>query len=365
MSDVALEPVQDRAGRRAFLDLPYRLHARDPLWVAPLRLRERERFDPRKNPTLRQRPYALFAARRGGALVGRVGAFERRAGGAQAGFGFFESVDDPAVAGALLDGVRAWAAGRGLRGLVGPMAFSTNDECGVLVEGFDTPPTLLNVHNPPYYDALLRGAGLSKAHDLYQYCKQEPAFPERYEGLSQRLLERSGLRVRCSTRARLLEDARLIGRLFNDIWSENWGFEPLGEAEIVQRAKEMRLILDPEWVAIAERDGRPVGLAVVLPDLNVVHRRHPSGALLPNLADLLLSRRRIDRARVPLLGVVRELRGRGLEAGILAHLWRRVTARARWVEAGWVLEDNVAMQNVLERIGFERYKTVRLYEDRA
>ena len=363
MSAVAVEPVSGRRDLRAFIDLPYRLHRDDPQWVAPLRMRERERFDPRKNPLLEDKPFGLFLARLGGELVGRVGAFTRGGGGGQGGFGFFESVEDQAVASALVASARGWLAGHGCASAVGPMAFSTNEECGVLVEGFDEPPTLMNVHNPPYYDRLLRGAGLTKAHDLYQYCKEGLELPERYERTADRLLERLEIRVRTSSKAGLAEDAKLIGHLFNDIWSENWGFEPLSEREILLRAKELRMIVDPELVGIAERDGKPVGLGVVLPDLNVVHRRHKSGALLPNLIDILVSLRRLDRVRVPLLGVVRDLRGRGVEAAILARLWRRVIERKlRWAEAGWVLEDNLPMQNLLERIGFRRYKTVRMYE---
>lgn len=362
-----VEPVRGRRDLRAFVDLPYRLHERDPQWVAPLRLRERQRFDARKNPTLGDKPFALFNARRGGELVGRVGAFRRGNGqGTEGGFGFFESVEDQAVASALLASVRAWLAERGARTLIGPMSFSTNEECGVLVDGFGAPPTLLNVHNPPYYDELLRGTGLVKARDLFQYEKQGLDLPERYRRSALRLMERLGIRVRTSSRATLGEDAKLIGRLFNDIWSENWGFEPLSELEIAQRAKDLRLILDPAFVGIAERDGVPVGLGVVLPDLNVVHRRHPSGALFPNLIDIVLSKRRLTRVRVPLLGVTRELRGRGVEAAILTLLWEHVLERGiQWAEAGWVLEDNLPMQNVLERLGFRRYKTIRLYEEGA
>jgi GNAT superfamily N-acetyltransferase len=363
VSSVAVEPVRGRRDLRAFIDLPYRLHRDDPEWVAPLRMRERQRFDARKNPLLDGKPYALFVARRGGELLGRVGAFPRGTGRGQGGFGFFESVDEQDVASALVASARAWLAEHGCAVAVGPMAFSTNEECGVLVEGFAEPPTLMNVHNPPYYDRLLCAAGLEKAHDMYQYSKEGLDFPERYQRSSEKLLERLGIRVRTSTKARLAEDARLIGHLFNDIWSENWGFEPLSEREIQLRAKELRLILDPELVAVAEKDGKPVGLGVVLPDLNVVHRRHRSGALLPNLVDMLLCMRRLDRVRVPLLGVVHELRGRGAEAAILSRLWRRVIQRRfKWAEAGWVLEDNVPMQNLLERIGFRRYKTVRMYE---
>lgn len=365
MSAIAVEPVHGRRDLRAFIDLPYRLHASDPQWVAPLRLRERQRFDARKNPTLGDKPWALFTARRDGELVGRIGAFRRGdEGSAAGGFGFFESVADQAVASALLASARGWLRERGVRTLLGPMAFSTNEECGVLVDGFGEPPTLMNVHNPPYYDGLLRGAGLRKARDLFQYQKQGLELPERYRRTALRLVERLGIRVRTASRATLGQDARLIGRLFNEIWSENWGFEALSEPEILQRAKDLRLILDPAFVGIAERDGRPVGLGVVLPDLNVIHRRHRSGALVPNLIDLILSKGRLTRVRVPLLGVTRELRGRGVEAAILTLLWEHVIARGiQWAEAGWVLEDNLPMQHVLERLGFERYKTVRLYEE--
>lgn len=370
MTAVAVEPIATRRERAAFVDLPYRLHRHEPQWVAPLRMLERERLDPRKNPALAGKQHALFLARQGKSVVGRIAAFTRNPGPSgserrcdEGGFGFFDAIDDPRVATALVERARAWLVEHGRQTMVGPMAFSTNEECGVLVEGFETPPTLLNVHNPPYYDRLLRAAGLRKAKDLLQFQKHDLTLPERYQRTANRRLERLGVTIRTASRATLEEDARTVGRIFNDAWSENWGFEELSEAEIVQRARDLRRILRPDWVAVAERDGRPVGVGVALPDLNVVLRRHPSGALLPNLLGTLWMMRRVRRIRVPLLGVARELRQNGLEAAMLSMLWRNTTEQGVvWAEAGWVLEDNVAMRNVLERVGFEHYKTQRMYE---
>lgn len=370
MTAVTVEPVATRRARADFVDLPYRLNRADPQWVAPLRMVERERLDPRKNPALAEKRYALFLARREGRVVGRIAAFTREPGSPAAerrsdegGFGFFDAIDDPRVAAALVGEARAWLQAEGRHTMVGPMAFSTNEECGVLVEGFETPPTLLNVHNPPYYDRLLCEAGLQKAKDLLQFEKHDLTMPERYQHMARRRLERMGLTIRTATRATLEEDARTVGRIFNDAWSENWGFEALSEAEIVQRAKDLRLILRPDWVAVAEHEGRPVGVAVALPDLNVVLRKHPSGALLPNLVGMLWMKRRVRRIRVALLGVAREVRQKGLEAAMLSILWRNTTEQGVvWAEAGWVLEDNLPMRNVLERLGFVHYKTQRMYE---
>ena len=364
MKALRISPAADRRSREAFRDLPYRLHREDPCWVAPLRRMEGQRLDPARNPALDGRPHALFLARRGEQDVGRIAAF-RRANG-EGGFGLFESTDDQEVAGALVAEARNWLRSCGSREAVGPMSFSTNEECGVLVSGFETPPTLLNVHNPPYYDRLLRGAGLTKAKDLFQYSFAEPVFPERYRKTSLRRVERMGIRIRTSTRASIEEDARIFGRLFNRIWDENWGFEELSEREIVERAKQLKLILRPQWVVIAERDGEPVGMALALPDLNEIQRKHKSGALAPNLLHLLFARHRLKRVRVPLLGVVRELRRTGTEAAMLSMLWKNCRRDGvDWAEAGWVLEDNSAMHNLLLRVGFDHYKTLRMYRMEA
>ena len=177
-----------------------------------------------------------------------------------------------------------------------------------------------------------------------------------------RRFERLGISVRSATRDSLEEDARLVGRMFNRIWSGNWGFEPLTEPEILARARQLRHVLRPDWLAIAEREGSPVGMAVALPDLNRIHARHRTGALVPNLLHLAFAARRLTRIRVPLLGVVPELRNKGAEVALLHVMWRNCRRDGvDWAEAGWVLDDNAPMNNLMQRVGFERYKTLRMY----
>jgi GNAT superfamily N-acetyltransferase len=359
--------ARGRRARERFIAFPYALHRGDPGWAPPLR-RDVRTLLSAANPFFAHAEAEHFLAERAGEWVGRITAIHNRAHNAfhhdRVGFfGFFESVDDLAVARALFDAAGAWLAERGLDVMRGPASFSTNDEAGLLVDGFETPAALMMPHNPRYYAGLVEGAGFARAKDLLAYQRRFDRPPERLYAAARRLEKRRGITVRPLDMKRFEHEVDLVKRLYNQAWERNWGFVPMTDAEIDFLAAQLRPVVVPDLVAFAEHEGRPIGFTVVLPDLNVALRKNPSGRLFPGILRVLLASRGIDRLRVLLLGTVPEWRGKGVDALLDEKVWEAAHRRGyRWAEAGWILEDNHAMRNSLVRLGFEVYKTYRLYD---
>ena len=362
--------ITEARGRRArerFIALPYALHRGDPGWAPPLRRDVRALLSSR-NPFFAHAEVAHFLAGRDGRTVGRITAIHNRAHNALHGdrvgfFGFFESIDDPAVAGALLDRASEWVAARGLDRLRGPVSFSTNDEAGLLVDGFETPAALMMPHNPRYYVRLVEGAGFAKVKDLLAYQSTRTELPERLAKGAALLAKRRGITVRPLDRRRFADEVELVKRLYNASWERNWGFVPMTDDEIAFLARQLRPVVVPDLVAFAEAKGETIGVGIALPDLNVALRRNPSGRLLPGIMRVALAARRIDRLRVFMLAARPDWRGKGVDALLYKAIWEAGRRRGfRWAEAGWILEDNHAMRNALQNMGFEVYKTYRIYE---
>jgi hypothetical protein len=300
-------------------------------------------------------------------VVGRIAAIHNRAhnefhGDAAGFFGFFDAVDQQPVADALFDAAAAWLKARGLTQVRGPASFSTNDECGLLVEGFDTPPTVLNPHNPPYYVSLLERAGFQPAKDLYQYQSTNPSLPERLVQGARLITQRKKITLRKLDMKHFDQEVERIKQVYNAAWEKNWGFVPMTDAEIDHLAKQLKPVVVPDLVVFAEREGQLIGFAAALPDLNVALKRNPSGRLFPGILKVLWAARKITRIRILLLGLLKEYRMTGADALMYHWIWEKGYALGyRWAEAGWILDDNVAMNNAVERLGFRRYKTLRLY----
>ncbi len=374
MSDVSIVPVDSDRDLNAFIAFPYDLHRADPLWVPPLRRDVKSMLVPSKNPFFEHADARYFMARRAGQVVGRIAAIENRAHNLfhedRVGFfGFFESVDDAAVARALFDQAAAWLRDRKLEIMRGPLSFSTNDEVGLLVDGFDTPPCLMMPHNPRYYVGLLEAAGFQKAKDLLVYQSRpesanldDPGLKRLREG-ADLLAKRYRITVRQIDVRRFDDEVALIKEIYNRAWERNWGFVPMSDHEIEHVAAQLKQIMVPELVIFAFRGQEPIGFAVSLPDLNVALKKNPSGRLFPGIIKVLWAARKINRLRILMLGTVREWRGKGVDVLMYKHIWERGVARGfNWGEAGWILEDNGAMNNALERMGFVVYKTYRLYD---
>lgn len=321
---VAVAPETGRADRARFLALPYRLYAGFPGFVPPLRMAEAALMDRAKNPFFRHSDAQHFLARRGRRVVGRIAAVENRQHNRthhdRTGFfGFFDVEPDPEAARALLDAAGAWCAARGLTHLRGPASYSTNDVCGLLVEGFEQRPAVQMPWNRPDAEGLVLGAGLAPVKDLLAYwiASGTPA-PERFTRVVARQMERAGVRLRPLDLANFGREVQVLRDLYNRAWEANWGFVPATEEEFQHAAKDLKQVVDPDLSAVAEIGGRPVGFSAILRDVNAVLAPRGGGRLLPtNLFRLLFRLKSRDQRRVS-----RIHRGRRLSAA-------RILARGR------------------------------------
>ncbi len=358
--------------RSRFLDVADAIQRGDPDYIAPLRM-ERMRFlDPARNPAFRQLEVLPLVALRAGKPAGRITAHVDRAydachGVKVAWFGFFDSIDDPRVAHALLDRAVAWAAARGATEIVGPCNFTTNHQIGMLVENFDRPPCVEMTYNPPWYEGLVSSYGFGKAKDLLVWWiavekgTDDPKMG-RYLDVSERARKRYGLTLRSVDMKDFSNEVARLFRLYNATWQKNWGFVPVTEPEFAAIAHDLKPIVDPSLVLVVEdRAGKPVGFSVALPDINEVMPR--DGRLLPfGWWRLLTGRRRIQFARLFALGVVPEYRRKGVEA--LLSIQTALRARARGMrggEIGWTLEDNVLINRTIESFGGRLDRRYRLF----
>ncbi len=372
--DVRVERIDLRRkrDRARFLDVGDALQRDDPNYVAPLRM-ERMRFlDPGRNPAFRQLEVLPLVAVRGGRDVGRITAHLDRSydayhGGRTAFFGFFESVNEAAVAHVLLDEAVAFARAGGATQLFGPCNFTTNHQVGMLVENFGRPPCVEMTYNPPWYAALVESYGFGKAKDLLAFwivSEQGTAEPRmrRFFEISEKARQRYGLTLRALDTRRFGEEVARAFRLYNATWEKNWGFVPVTEAEFEAIAHDLRPVLDPKLVLFVEdRAGNAVGFAVCLPDVNEILPRN--GRLFPlGWWRLLTGQRRIAWARLFALGVVPAWRRKGVEALLAIHV--ALAARARGIrggEIGWTLEDNVLINRTIESFGGTLDRRYRIY----
>ncbi len=373
MNGIEIVPVDSKALLRRFIRLTERLHRDDPAYIAPLHL-EREEALTAKNPFFGHAEVRLWLACRNGRDVGRISAqIDRLAQSlnpdAPGLFGLLAAEDEPEIFAALLGTAENWLRSQGMKTLQGPFSLNINEETGLLIDGFSTPPMLLMPHDKPYIAARLEALGLRKVKDVYAYL-----YDMRVDlpAGARRLLARQlppGIRLRRLEMKRLAEEIRNVTEIFNDAWSENWGFTPLTEAETDYLAKSLRPLLDPRLTSLVERDGEAVGFMICLPNLNEAIRGL-AGRLLPfGWAKLLwrLKVRGVKTARVPLMGVRRSA-AQDMISALLPFLMIDMVRREglklgyRQIELSWILEDNLPMRRVNESLGAIPYKTYRVYQ---
>jgi GNAT superfamily N-acetyltransferase len=368
---ISVRPVGSRRDLRRFIRLPFELYRGTERWVPPLISERRRHLDQRRNPFFEHAEAQYFLAWRSGEVVGRISAhIDRRLNDHQDTrwglFGFFESVDDPAVAHALLDAGRAWVAERGAEELVGPMDFNTNHECGLLVSGHEYAPQVLENWHHPYYATLLESWGLEKGMDLLKWqiltAEHHRVLRVIYD-LADRLEPEHGITLRHMRKRDFGSEMARFREVYNAAWESNWGFVPLTEEELEHHGKELRPILAEEWTWIAEKDGETVGVALTLPDYNKVLAAIRTGRLLPlGWARALRAQRRIDEIRVFALGVKPAYQHTGVAAALYREHWeacrRRGIVRA---ETGWILETNEPMNRAMEALGGDVIKRYRVY----
>ncbi len=337
--------------------------------MPPLRFDVKRRLDRRKNPFFAHSDAAYFLVLRDGTALGRIAAIDYRRHneihGDQVGFfGWFDCVDDQAVADLLLDGAARWLGERGKDAIRGPVSFSLNDEAGVLVEGFDVMPRVLTPWNPPYYEDLLVGWGLEKAMDLVSFNLPVNSFEhERIGRIVERIMKRGKLVLRPFDMKNFKREVEHFKRLYNDAWHDNWGFVGLTDAEIDHMAKDLKPVVEPSLANFIEVDGEPVGFALVLPDLNHI-LKDLNGRLLPfGLFKLLFGLGKIPNIRLLAMGVRRDLHKSGIDS-VLYYASYEAARKLGKVdsELGWVLETNSVMISTIEKVGGKRYRTHRILE---
>jgi GNAT superfamily N-acetyltransferase len=364
-----VRPAATRADRRRFIKYPFARYSGDPHWVPPLLISEREQFDPRKNPFYEHARMDLFLAWRDGEVVGRAAAIDddnhnRTHHDNLLYFGFFEARDGEA-AGALLDRVERAGRELGREAVRGPVNPSLNHSAGLQVDAFDSDPYVMMPYNPPEYPGYIEQSGYRKVKDLYAWIfEREQMMGIRLERLAARVRKRHGaLVIRTVDMKRWDEDLTRVKDLYNRAWERNWGFVRYTDAEFDHLAREFKMILDPELVALAEVDGELAGVTVVLPDANQIFKRM-RGRLLPfGIFYFLMRGRIIDRLRLPILGVVPEHRNKGFELAMVYELYERAIAKGyRRCEASWTLENNRPVNHMLEAAGARHYKTYRIYQ---
>ena len=367
-----IQPVSGRKQLKEFIALPHRLYANEPNWTAPLWFEQRHRYS-QKNPFFRHATWQAWLVRRNDQVVGRISAqidelFEDPGGERVGFFGSIEAEDDPQIFALLLNTAEQWLREQGIQRVRGPFNLSINEECGLLIEGYEYPPYMMMGHAHKYYAKQIEAVGYVKAKDLYAY---EVAPDFQATPIMQRLLKnsRDKISVRTLKRKQLKQELELLRDIFNDSWSENWGFTPFTEAEFTDIGEFLTLVIDDGFIQIADIDGRPVTMAVAIPDVNQAIR-DLKGRLFPFGWLKLLWRLKVKyptRGRVMLMGVRREYQmtrlGTASAFAVIDTLRKRMTKRGlHMAEMSWILEDNEGMKSLAESFGGNLYKRYRIYE---
>ena len=373
---VQISPVRSRRDLARFIDVPWKLFDRKrfPAWVPPLRLTVKDALDTKNNPFYQNADRELFLATRDGQPVGRIAAIENRAHNRfhedKVGFfGFFECADDQEAADALFAAAEGWLKTRGLDTMRGPMNPSTNQECGLLIEGFDVHPVFMTNWNPAYFLPLLDRAGFVKAKDLYGYWYQASGpdkltLPPRVAALARRAVTESGVTFRDIDIGRFDSEVDVLWDIYNSAWEKNWGFVPMTRAEFVHTAKDLKPLVDPRLAFVAEVEGKPAGVMVNLLDYAHAQVEIGNGRLFPfGFLKLLAARRKLKSGRMMVLGIKAEHRTRSILPLFIHELVRRAEAMdAVGGEASWILEDNLQMVRTMELVGAPLYRKWRIYD---
>jgi hypothetical protein len=372
---VDVRAVKSRRDWKEFIELPYRLHATSDRWVPPVRLERRLFHSRRMNAYFKHARAQEFVARRGTRVVGRISAqwdkaYDDEHGVGTGMFGFLEFEDDAEVARALLDAARSWLADEGRSHMIGPMDYTMNDECGVLIEGFDRDPMIKQPWHPPYYQQRIEEAGAEKAIDLYMWeldiSDRAKILPVIFE-LAEQAKSKHGIEIRHLRRRDLSKNIKgVFGEVYNTAWKRNWGFVPYSDNDLKHYAEELQLVYDRNWFMAAQHDGETIGIAITVPDINQL-LKVMNGKVVPLGWYTFLFRRKklIDRVRVGFLGVKPEYQHTGTAALFyVEHFDMARKTPQKWGEMGWILETNRAMNRGMEAMGGRIIKRFRVYESR-
>jgi GNAT superfamily N-acetyltransferase len=369
---IRIETVTDSRGMKAFVDFPHDLYAGDPNYVPELFIAQRDILTPGKHPFHENAEVRQYLAYDGDKLVGRIAGIWNRNHNAfnhatDGFFGFFDLIDSQEVADALLTKAAAFVKEKGATTFIGPLNPSTNEACGLLIEGFDSPPMAMMTYNKPYYATLLEHAGLHKKVDLLAWWIDRESRNDRsvrlLEALEQRLT-RNGVTIRPVNIKDFKNEAARLREVYNKAWDKNLGFVPMTENEFNYLAKDLKMLLDPKLCLVAEHQGQVVGFALAIPNINEILIKVRRGRLLPfGIIKLLTGLKKIKSIRVLALGVIEGYRKMGIEACFYAYIIKRGLERGmKGAEASWILEHNDMMNKGIEGVNGKVYKKYRIYE---
>ena len=375
LRELGIKPVVTEAERLALLEFPWKVYRGDPYWVPPL-LSERKAFtDPKQSPFFEHARVQFYLARRGDEIVGTIAAFTNDLYNefhqANVGwFGFFEVLQDPEAAAGLLATAQGWARQAGHKALLGPAQFSTNDEIGLLVDGFDDAPRILMTYNPRYYVEYIEAAGFHKAMDLLAYTADMDRIRSgKVKRVVEKVRARGKFHVRSLRMREFDQEVERVKAVYNQSWERNWGFVPMTDAEIGRLGHQLKEIIDPDLVAMVEVDGQLIGFGLTLPDLNEPLLRayprpgRPEALTLVKMLWHWKVRRQVKWIRAFALGVLPVFRGTGVDALLYFHTLERALHKGyQAVEMSWLLESNDMVLRSAEMLGGRCYKTYRVYE---
>ncbi|MCD4693497.1 MAG: hypothetical protein K8R79_11325 [Calditrichales bacterium] len=369
---IEIIPVKTSKQKKLFLDFEWKVNKNTPNWISPLYIERKKILNTKKNPFYQHSEIELFLAFKNGRLSGRIAAVTNenynKFHNDRAGFwGFFDAFNDQETANALFTAAADWLKARDRDQMFGPLNPSSNDECGMLIDGFDTPPFISMIHNADYYPKLAEGFGLVKAKDLYAWFiatkDANDNISEKMIRVSEKIMKRGNITLRNLVLKNLKTEIKLIKEIYNDAWSNNWGFVPFTEAEIDNVAADLKQIADENMLLIAEKNGEPIGFSVTIPNVNEVLAKIPKGRLFPTgIFKLISGVKKIKSLRVIILGIKKEHNLIGLGSIFYVESIRRAYKSGyKSAEMSWILEDNLSMNRAIESIGSKRYKTYRIY----
>ena len=361
--------VKTKGDLKRFINFPYYFHRNTTNWIPPLRLDHKNVFNPKKNSGLNHCEYQPFLLYRNNEIIGRIVVYVNHVANKYWNekigfFGHYECIKDQRATSLLLETAEKWLLDRGIEIMRGQWNFISQD-IGFIYEGFDIPPIILSSYNPTYYNDQMVEYGMQKVRDLLVYsCDMTKGYkiPDRFLTFTDRIAERYRVTVRAINMKNLIEDARIIVRLTNESIADNWGFYPVDEIEANQIAADLKMIVHPEVVLIAEVDGEPIGFIIALPDINHI-LKDMNGRLFPfGIFKLLRGIKKIKRYRIWALGLLPPFQKKGISVLMFRRLNDILGDKAVYVEANWVLEDNVLMNNALIQLNFDLVKKYRIYE---
>jgi hypothetical protein len=380
MNNLTIHPVKNDQDRKDFLSFPWLVYKGDPYWVPPI-FSERMHFIT-NHPFLEHAEIEFFIAKRGDEIVGTIAPFinyrHNEFHNENIGFfGFFEVLEDPEAAALLLDTAENWVKGRGFDAIRGPAQYSTNEECGLLVDGFNDSPRILMTYNPPRYVNYIEDHGFSKVMDLHAYSQDvknltgEGKLPEKLTRVVDKVRDKHGIKIRKVDFKNYDLEVERVKKIYNQSWAVNWGFIPMTDSEFTAMGKELRQLIDPDLALVGEVKGEPIGVSITLPDLNQPLKSAYPTPTKPDwltMAKLIWNwkvKNQVTWLRVLILGVLPEYRMRGIDA-----LFYYETAKAaikkgiKHAEMSWILENNDAISRPIKVMGGKVYKTYRFYEKR-